>query len=138
MAIEVDVNFMTVLLAAVASYIFGAIWHGPLFGDYWMKLMGFTKSSIKKMKLTPMMAMSLGFLAILLVSYILAHFVFFLAVDTVSEAFGLTLWLWLGFQVPIMFGTFLWEGRAFKLFVFNAFYRYFELAIMAVILAVWG
>lgn len=138
MAIDVDVNLTIVFFAAVASYIFGALWHGPVFGKYWMNLMGFTKNSMKKMKLTPLMAMTLGFIVTLLVAYILAHFVVYMAVDTINEALGLTFWLWLGFQAPIIFGGFLWEGRTFKLFTFNAIYRYLELGIMAVVLAVWG
>ncbi len=32
---------LAILLAVVASFIFGAIWYGPLFGKTWAGLMGF-------------------------------------------------------------------------------------------------
>ena len=35
----VDINYLAVLIAALASYVLGALWYSPvLFGKLWMKL----------------------------------------------------------------------------------------------------
>jgi len=39
--------YIPILIATIASFIFGFLWYGPLFGKQWMNLMGFTKKSIK-------------------------------------------------------------------------------------------
>ncbi len=36
-----DINYIAVLVAAVAQFIFGAIWYMPLFGGMWGKIHGF-------------------------------------------------------------------------------------------------
>ena len=57
------IGYVPVLIATIVSFIFGYLWYGPLFGKKWMKLMGFTKRSLKSMKMTPATAMILGFVS---------------------------------------------------------------------------
>jgi len=57
MAPPVEINYLAVLVAAIASMALGFLWYGPLFGNQWKKLMGFTDKSMKAMKMTPMQAM---------------------------------------------------------------------------------
>jgi len=130
----VTVNYTAVLVAAIASFALGALWYGPLFGKQWMKMMNITKDRMKKMGLSPAKAMSLGFVVALLVSYVLAHFVQYLQATTISEGLQAAFWLWLGFSAPLLFGSFLWEGKSLKLFAFNAAYRLVELGVMAAVL----
>ena len=46
----IDVNYLSVLIAAIASFVLGWIWHGPIFGKAWMKETKFSESDKKKMK----------------------------------------------------------------------------------------
>ncbi len=41
----VHVNYLAVLISAVASMIIGSIWYGPLFGKMYMQIMGMDKLS---------------------------------------------------------------------------------------------
>ncbi|MDB0038417.1 DUF1761 domain-containing protein [Polaribacter sp.] len=41
-----EMNFNVLFLAALVPMIIGFVWYGPLFGNAWMKEMGFTKESL--------------------------------------------------------------------------------------------
>lgn len=132
----IEVNYLAVLVSAVAVFIIGMLWYGPVLGKYWMRLMNFTPESMKSMKMTPMKAMILGFIGTLLMTYVLAHFAFLygaLAIG-VSGALQLAFWVWLGFFVPVTAGSWLWEGKSFKLFLFNAAYYLVVLIVAALII----
>lgn len=130
----IEVNFVAVLVAAVAVFIIGALWYGPALGKYWMKLMNFTPESMKSMSMTPMKAMIFGFIGTVLMTYVLAHFVAVWGAVDVNGACQLAFWIWLGFFVPVTAGAWLWEGKSFKLFVFNAAYYLVTLIVAALIL----
>ncbi|MEL1249373.1 DUF1761 domain-containing protein [Aurantiacibacter gilvus] len=42
-----DVNLLAVVLGAVAFFVVGAIWYGPLFGKSWRNLTGITDEMVK-------------------------------------------------------------------------------------------
>jgi len=131
------VNYIAIIVASIASFAIGFLWHGPLFGKMWMKEMGFTPKSMKKMKLSAGAAMFWGFIATLVTAYVLAYFVDYMATTTFALGAQLAFWLWLGLVAPVQFGKFLWEGKSFKLFVLNAAYYLVSLIVMTGILAIW-
>ena len=131
------INYLAVLVAAIASMALGMLWYGPLFGKLWMKLSGITPQSMKKMKLTPKAAMTLGFIGTLVTAYVLSHFVDLLSVTTWSGAAQFAFWAWLGLVAPVQLGAYLWEGKPFKLFVLNTAYNLVVLIVMTGIVAVW-
>ncbi len=49
-----EMNFYIFFLAALVPLVIGFVWYGPLFGNAWMKELGFTKESLadKNMVLT--------------------------------------------------------------------------------------
>lgn len=135
---EIAINYLAVIVAALVAYAVGAVWHSPIgFSAYWMKLMGFNEHSMKSMPLTPAQAMSLGALVQLLQAYVLAHFVVLLNVTTLETGLQLGFWVWLGFLAPTLANGWLWEGKSLKLFAFNAAYSIVSIEVMALILSVW-
>ena len=46
----VSINYLAVLVAAIASIVLGFVWYGPLFGKTWTQLMGFDKKKMDDMK----------------------------------------------------------------------------------------
>ncbi|HYD93269.1 MAG TPA: DUF1761 domain-containing protein [Candidatus Paceibacterota bacterium] len=136
------VNIAAVIAAAAASFVIGMLWYGPLFGKVWMKMMGFTAESMKAMKLSPVTAMVIGAITTLLTAYVLAHGIVFgnIATGMFGVGGGLTgaFWYWLGFAVPLSAGAFLWEGKSFKLWAFNAAYYLVSFLVMGAILGAWA
>lgn len=139
---EIVINYWAVVVAAVANMFIGMLWYGPVFGKKWMSLMGFTRESMKKMPLTAMQAVFGGVITALIMSFVLAHDAFvwgaFLGVgNPFMFAFQLAFWIWLGYVATTQVGSFLWEGRSFTLFVFNATESFVSLFVMALILTFW-
>lgn len=137
-SVELSINYTAVLLAAIASYGFGALWHSPLgFGSYWQRLMGFTKESMHKMPLTALQAMLIGFIVTVLFAYVLAYFVVLVNAVTFAAALSVGFWVWLGFVSTTLINGLLWEGKPVKLFFFNAAYQFLSIEIMAAVLGLW-
>jgi hypothetical protein len=133
----VSINYLAVLVAAIVSFALGWIWYGPLFGNMWKGLMGFTDESMKNMKLSPTQAIAGGFVSSLVTAYVLAHFVGLLNVEGFQGACVLASWIWLGFLATNALGSYLWEGKPFKLFVLNAVEQLVAIHLMALVLVFW-
>jgi hypothetical protein len=132
-----DVNYVAVFVAALANMVVGSLWYGPVFGKIWKGYMGLTEESMKKMPLSMWQALCGGFITALVMSYILAHVAVAFASIGVGGALQLGFWMWLGFAIPIVAGTYLWEGRPFGLFVLNASNWLVSLLLMSVVLVLW-
>ncbi|MBI2649708.1 DUF1761 domain-containing protein [Candidatus Woesearchaeota archaeon] len=135
---QIDVNYLAVLAAAIASMIVGFIWYGPLFGKMWMKMMGFDKKKMDEAKKKGMgKTYALAFLTSLIMSYVLAHFVGYVQAATAMDGVVLGFWVWIGFLATTQIGSVLWEGKPVKLYLINTLHYLVALAVMAAILAVW-
>ncbi len=136
--LDVSVNLVAILVAAVVSMFVGMLWYGPLFGKQWMKLANISMKDMKKMPLTAKQAISLACVTSVLMSYVLGLLVGTLQATTAIEGAQVAFWIWLGFAVPIQAGVFLWEGKPFKLFLLNASNTLVTLALMGAVHAVLG
>lgn len=135
---DIAVNYLAVVVAAVVAFALGAFWHSPIgFGKQWMKLMGFSHEDMRRMPLTPTQAMSIGFAVMLVVSYVTAMFMAMTYAFTVSTAMELGFWVWLGFLAPTLANAWLWEGKSWKLFAFNAAYALVSIEVITIILGLW-
>ena len=125
---NVDVNYLVVLVAAIVSMGVGFVWYTVLFGKPWMKLMGYTKESMEKEKANMGKTYSISFVLSLVTAYVLYH------VMVMSEAYfgnpmvttGLmtAFWSWLGFIMPVQATDVLFGGKkSLKLFAINTGYQ---------------
>jgi hypothetical protein len=140
MAPAVDINYLAVLVAAIAAMAIGFLWYGPLFGKEWARLMGFgklSKKELENMKAKGKKAMPFQFAASLIMSYILAHFVDYTQAATFMDGAVAGTWLWLGFIATVQIGSVLWEGKPVKLYAINTLHYLVALIVMGGILAVW-
>lgn len=135
----VNINYWAVLVSSIVGMIIGAVWYSPLlFGKAWMKLMNFDKKKLNETKKKGMgKSYLIMFIALLLMSYILADFVDYVGATTVRGALQLALWLWLGFFVTTMISSVLWEGKSTKLYLINVFHYLVVLGVMSIILSLW-
>ena len=72
------VNWLGGVIAAASTLVVGMLWYGPLFGNRWSKLMGFTAKQVSEGKKKGMAGMArpmaAGFGAGLVKAYVLATF----------------------------------------------------------------
>ena len=60
-----EMNFYVLFLAALVPMVIGFVWYGPMFGNAWMKEMGFTKESLA----------GTNMFKILIISYVFSLFI---------------------------------------------------------------
>lgn len=133
----IAVNYVAILVATIAGMAIGAMWYGPVFGKYWMRLTGLTPESMKAMPLTPWQAMGLGFIAMFITNWALANLIGLLGVLDAIAALEMVALIWFGFYFTSTSGVFLWEGKSWKLWLFNAAQYLISLSVAAAIIASW-
>lgn len=135
---QVEVNYLAVLVAAIASMVLGALWYSPmLFGSKWVKLMGWTQQEMEKRKKGMGKSYGIAFVGSLVMAYVLAIFIAWAGAASVAAGVQVGFWVWLGFLATTGLGTILWEGRPKELYAINTGYELVQLLVMGAILAVW-
>ena len=125
---QVSVNFVSVLVAAVAAIIISALWNGPLFGRVLNRLRGKVKMSAKPVLLS--------LLSTMLTAYVLAVFLIIVNAATMGDAITVGLLFWIGFSVPLKLSPVLWEKKPGKLFLLEVVLQLVILVVMSVLLMV--
>lgn len=133
----VTINYLAVLVAAIAVMGLGMLWYGPLFGKQWMELMGLTPERMKSMKLSPKMSVTFSSLASLVMVYVLAHFVEALSAEDALSSLALAFLIWFGFIATTTVNSVLYEEKPWKLYLLNLAYYFVALLVATVIIALW-
>src|SRR3989344_6061991 len=139
----VPINYLAVVVAAVASTALGALWYSPLlFGKQWMALSGMSPEVLDAAKNRGMGKLyAIAFVGSLAMSYVLAHALVFasayMAVSGISAGLTTGFWNWLGFVAPVTLGSVLWDNKPWGLRVLKHGHYLLSLIIMGVILALW-
>ncbi len=140
---ELQINYVAILVAVVANFILGFIWYTPLFGRAWARELGFD-TTIKPTG--GQMAKGMIFMVIgnFLMAYVFAHnmaawtFVPGMnnipAIATILQS---AIFTWLGFYLPVDLGAVAWEKKSWTLFGINTGYHLMMLLVAATILTLW-
>lgn len=134
---EVNVNWIAVVAAALSTMVVGMIWYAkPIFGNAWIKL---AKLDVKKMeKDGGTKAILVTLLVSFLSAFVLAH-VAFLAHDYFNNSFlqdALTtaFWVWLGFTAARFITHDAFEGRPAALTLLNIAHEFVTFMVMALVI----
>ncbi len=143
----ITINYLAVVVAALASFVIGGLWYSPLLlGKPWSKLMGFghkTKQEMDEMRKKAAPAYAASLVGSLLMAYVLAHFIAYMRMlDLGGNANFLTgaltaFWIWLGFIAPVMFTAVLFASKSVKLWLIDTGYQLVSMLAMGAILAAW-
>jgi len=132
---EIHVNYLAILVAAIANYVIATIWYSAIFGKLWKKLTGITD-----MKPAPMNII-LVFIGSLVLSFVLYHSIVFgnayfkmsgIAGGLMGGFFG-----WLGYIAPVTLSTKLYEKKPWGLWLLDNAFWFISLLVMGTILSVW-
>lgn len=138
-----EINYLAVLVAAIATMVVGFLWFGPLFGKKWAEGQGWTaadRDKAKNMNMTGLYVQQ--FIASLIMAYVLAHIVWGMnmALDRdpdLMSGISTGFWMWLGFIVPLKWGDMLWSGKKFKYASIEFGYWLVNLVVMGIIISLW-
>lgn len=136
------VNYLAVLVAALANFIIGFLFHGPVLGNLWMKLANITPTGNEKFSdMVPQMVKN--YLMNVVFAYVLAVLYLFMSTSPLTSAGGVWMGLLLGFMVWIGFVVtsssmdVIWMGRSYKLWLFEVVASLVSILVMGSIIAVW-
>ena len=127
-----EVNYIAVLVAAIAAFAWGAFYYSPAAaGKMWMKEMGMKEmggEGAAKM-------MAIGFVATLVMAYVLSHVVWMSAALDIGTGVTTGFWVWLGFIATLTTGDVTWGGKTWKLWFINNVHWLVALVIMGAIIS---
>lgn len=128
-----DINFLAVIIAAVAAFLIGFIWYSVLFGKSWQKELGFTDEYLRKGNMPLIFGSS--FIMMLLMSFGIALLLQVQHLETADPALGLHTGILVGFFFVATSTAinYLYQRRSIKLWLIDAGYQFVFLAIMGVI-----
>lgn len=136
-----QINLVSVLVAAIAAFIVGFMFHGPLFGKLWMKLANVHPTGNEKFSdMIPQMLKNL--LTNIVCAYVLAMFIYVTAsyydnVGSIVGGMGIAFWAWLGFLVTSTSMDVIWMSKSKKLWAFEIVASLVSFLVMGAILAAW-
>lgn len=128
-----NINWLSVIVAAVSSFMVGGLWYGPLFGRAWMDSFGFTEDYLAQRNMPKVFGFSL--ILALVAAFNLEMFIGAEA----DLAFGLFAGFaaGLGWVAAFLGILYLFEKRSLKAFLINGGYCVVALTLMGAILGGW-
>jgi Protein of unknown function (DUF1761) len=112
-------NWLTIIVAAVAGFMVGGLWYGPLLGKAWMAEHGFTEEELAKGNMAQIYGTTfvLSLISAVFLGHLLAH------LDPAPrQTMMISTGIALGFIVPALGTNYLFSRASMKLFLIDAGY----------------
>ncbi len=137
---NVEVNYLAVILAMASSMVIGSIWYSKsVFGKKWMKLVGMTDEKAKK---GAVKALASTVVVSLITAYVLAHVIFlanhFFNNSFLYDALMTSLWVWLGFVAARFITHDMFEQRPAELTTMTLAHEFITIMVMGLIIGLMG
>lgn len=125
-----NLNLFAIVAAAVAAFVVGGVWYGPLFGKAWMAEFGFAEEDLAGKNQAKIFA------GTLLLNLVMALNLAMFLGPTANVAFGISAGFFtgLGFIATLLGVFYLFEGKSMKLFLINSGFAIVSFVVMGFIL----
>lgn len=138
---NVEVNYLAVVLAMLSSMVVGSVWYArSVFGNMWIKLAkidmskGDAKDVWKPIATTAVVS--------LITAYVLAHVAFlsnnYFGNSFLQDSLTTAFWMWLGFTAARFITHDAFEGRRKKLTLINIGNEFVTIMVMGLIIGLLG
>ena len=135
------INYLAILIAAVASWLTGAAWYMTL-SKHWLAATGLTKEMLEENSKKPGRALPFlfSFAACLVIAWVLAGLIGHLGQGQVTIRNGVIsgLFCWLGFVITTMLVNYSFAGRKPMLLVIDGGYWLLVLMLSGAIIGAMG
>ncbi len=136
----VGIDYLAVVVAAVASFAFGSAWYMVL-GKAWMAALGKTEDEIKGAgKKMPVVPMVIAAIAQLVMAYMLAGVMGHLGAETMTALGGLLtgLLVWVGFVVTALAVNHAFQGAKRALTLIDGGHWLGVLVVQGLVIGLFG
>jgi hypothetical protein len=134
-------NWLAILVAAVASMILGFLWYSPLlFAKAWVREMGYDindKAKMEEMRKGAGPAYAGSLVASLISAFTLALILHGMRAENLHFGLMASFHIWLGFVATVQFTSALFSKQSMKLFAINTSYQLVCYLVMGAILTAW-
>ncbi len=131
-----EINYLAVLVAAIAGFALGGLWYSPaMFLSVWMAALG--KKKEEMCGSSPAKPMAVTAVTTLVSAYVLALFIHGIGATSVMGGLMTGLSIGIGFVATSMLSDYLFCTFSMRLFLIQAGYRVVSLALMGAILGAW-
>ena len=127
-----EIHWIAVLAAAVAGFVVGGIWYGPVFGKAWMAERGITMESAKGMNMP--LVYGTTFVLNLVASFVLDHVYGTYNNPDLATSVMISGGIALAFIVTSIGVNYLFSRQSLKLFLIDAGYWLVIYCVMGVVL----
>lgn len=131
---DVAINWLAVIVAAIAKFVIGWIWYTPLFGKQWQAAIGMSQEQVRG-NLAP--ALIAEIITDLVMAAVLACFIGYSGANTLLQGALIGLVAWLGFVATVSIAQVFYEKRSWQLWSINNGYLVISLIVMGAILGAW-
>ncbi len=115
------VNYLAVLVAAVAAFVLGWLWYSPLlFFKPWMRLRGLDPEAAMKNAKMPGGKLVIEFARCFVLAFVIARLMGLLGVTSWLIAIHSGFMLWIGFPLILLTGSVLWDNVPWKVAAIHA------------------
>ena len=135
---EFQINYLAVLVAALATILIGAIWYSPLmFHKFWVKAHGFSEERVALLQKAAGKAFLVSLLCYLVMAFVLAILVSYAGATTLQEGAALGFLVWLGFLATLGMTAHMFSEKRLSTYLLDASYQLVYAVVMGAILAAW-
>jgi hypothetical protein len=137
----VHVNYLAVVVCAIASMVVGWVWYGPLFGKTWMKAMGMNPNMSPEEMKSMQKDATPGYVAMvagaLVMAYSLDRVMSHFGVIGLQQALKVAGEIWLGFVATVFLGGVFFEKRGWTHYFLTVGFQLVNMLVYALILVSW-
>jgi hypothetical protein len=135
---QIDVNWIAIIVAAVAAFAIGALWYSPmLFGRQWMAAHGHTPEKLAAMQASMAKTYTFSLITYLIMAMVIALLMALTGASTAIQGIVLGVLAWLGFGFTIGLNTNLYSDKPAAAFMIDAGYQFVHVIVMGAIIGAW-
>ncbi len=135
MVVNLSVNYLAVIVAAVVALVIGFAFYSPqTMGKRWIAYLGTTQAELGS---PGAMGMATGIVASLVNAWVLTVLALNLGGTTIGDGVKLGILCWLGFMATITAAQISFEKKPWGLWVLNNAHNVIVQILMAAIVTVW-
>ena len=132
---DVDLNYVAIVVAAIAPMAVGALWYSPrLFARQWMRAVGRTEEDLRG---GAGIGYAVALVASFVMSYALARVARWAEADGIVEGVIVAVLAWSGFVATVLAVNTTFAGRPRNLWAIDGGYWLVSLLIMGAIHGAW-
>jgi hypothetical protein len=135
---QLNINYLAVLVAAIAAFAIGALWYSPvLFAKPWMAAHGYTPEHAAEMRKGAGRAYGVSAVMFLVMALGLAILVSLLGIGNPVAGLKLGALVWGGFAFPLGLIANMYSNKPIAAFLIDAGYQLVYLLLMGAIIGAW-